>query len=170
MWNARLDDSQTGIKTSRRNINNLKYAEMIPQIWYHLNGRKWRGTKEPLDESERREWKSWFDIQHYKNSDHHILYHHVIVNRRGKSGSYDRFIFLAFKITVGGDHEIKRYLLPGRKAVTKLDSILESRDITLPTKVHLAKCQLLSHVQCFETPWTLAPQAALSMGFSRQEH
>ena len=51
------------------------------------------------------------------------------------------FIFLGSKITADGDcsHEIKRHLLPGRKAVTNLDSILKSRDITLPTKVHLVK-------------------------------
>ena len=51
------------------------------------------------------------------------------------------FIFLGFKITVDGDrsHEIKRHLFPGRKAMTNLDSILKSRDITLPTKVHTVK-------------------------------
>ena len=51
------------------------------------------------------------------------------------------FIFLGSKITADGDcsHEIKRHLLLGRKAMTKLDSILKSRDITLPTKVHLVK-------------------------------
>ena len=51
------------------------------------------------------------------------------------------FIFLGFKITVDGDcsHEMKRHLLLGRKAITNLDSILKSRDITLPTKVYLVK-------------------------------
>ena len=51
------------------------------------------------------------------------------------------FIFLSSKITADGDcsHEIKRYLLLGRKAMTNLDSILKSRDITLPTKVHQVK-------------------------------
>ena len=54
------------------------------------------------------------------------------------------FIFLGSKITVDGDccHEIKRYLLLGRKAMTNLDSILKSRDITLPTKVHLVKAMV----------------------------
>ena len=54
------------------------------------------------------------------------------------------FIFLGSKITVDGNcsHEIKRHLLPGRKAVTNLDSILKSRDITLPTKVHLVKAMV----------------------------
>ena len=55
------------------------------------------------------------------------------------------FIFLGFKITAGGDcsHEIKRCWLLGRKAMTNLDSILKSRDITLPTKVHLVRAVLL---------------------------
>ena len=56
-----------------------------------------------------------------------------------------KFIFLGSKITSDGDcsHEIKRHLLPGRKAVTNLDSIFKSRDITLPTKVHLVKSMVL---------------------------
>ena len=60
------------------------------------------------------------------------------------------FIYLGSKITADGDcsHEIKRHLLPGRKAVTNLDSILKSKDITLPTKVHLVKAMVfpVSHV------------------------
>ena len=52
MRNAGLDEAQAGIKTAGRNINNLRYA-VTPY------GRKWRGTKKPLDESERGEWKSW---------------------------------------------------------------------------------------------------------------
>ena len=62
-----------------------------------------------------------------------------MANRSGKSGS-SAFIFLGSKITAGGDcsHEIKRHLLLGRKAMTNLDSILKSRDITLPTKVYVA--------------------------------
>ena len=59
MWNARLDESQTGIKTAGRNINNLRYAGDN-----HSNGRKWKETKEPLDEGERGEWKSWLKTQH----------------------------------------------------------------------------------------------------------
>ena len=60
------------------------------------------------------------------------------------NGNSDRFIFLGSKITADGDcsHEIKRCLLLGRKAVTNLDSILKSRDITLPTKVHLVKAMV----------------------------
>ena len=61
-----------------------------------------------------------------------------MTNRRGKSGSSDRFYFLGSKITADSDcsHEIKRCFYLGRKAMTNLDSILKSRDITLPTKIH----------------------------------
>ena len=62
-------------------------------------------------------------------------------NRRGKVEALTDFIFLGFKITADGNcsHEIKRRLLLGRKAMTNLDGILKSRDITLPKKVHLVK-------------------------------
>ena len=67
------------------------------------------------------------------------------------------FIFLGSKITADGDcsHEIKRCLLLGRKAVTNLDSILKSRDITLPTKVHLVKAMVLSVVTNGYESWTI---------------
>ena len=108
------------------------------------------------------------------------------------------FIFGGSKITADGDcsHEIKRYLLLGRKVMTNLDSIFKSRDIPLPTKVHLVKAMVfpvvmygceswtikkaeseievkvksLSRVQLLGTPWTAAHQAPPSMGFSRQEY
>ena len=69
-----------------------------PQIcrWYHSNGRKWRRAKEPPDECERGEWKSWLKTRHLKNQDHGIQSHHFKANRRGKSGSSDRFYFLEF--------------------------------------------------------------------------
>ena len=62
MWNAGLDESQAGIKIAGRNINNLMYADDTT-----LNGKKWRGTKEPLDEGKRREWENWLKTQHSKN-------------------------------------------------------------------------------------------------------
>ena len=64
-----------------------------------------------------------------------------MTNRGGNNGNSRGFIFLGWKITADGDcsHEIKRYLLLGRKAMTNLESILKSRDITLPTKVCLVK-------------------------------
>ena len=67
------------------------------------------------------------------------------------------FIFLGFKITADGDciHEIKRHLFLGRKAVINLDSILKSRDITLPTKVHLVKAMVFSVVMFGCESWTI---------------
>ena len=67
------------------------------------------------------------------------------------------FIFLGFKITADGDysHEIKRHLLLGRKVMTNLDSILKSRDITLPTKVHLVKAMVFPVVIYGSESWTL---------------
>ena len=67
-----------------------------------------------------------------------------MANRWGNNGTVTGFIFLGSKITADGDcsHEIQRCLLLGRKAMTNLDSILKSRDITLPTKVHLVKAMV----------------------------
>ena len=76
-----------------------------------------------------------------------------MANRWGNNGNHDRFYFFGSKIIADGDcsHEIKRYLLLGRKAVTNLDSILKSRDIALPTKVHLVKAGFSSsHVWMWE--------------------
>ena len=67
------------------------------------------------------------------------------------------FIFLGSKITADGDysHEIKRRLLLGRKAMRKLDSILKSRDITLPTKIHIVKAMVFPVVMCGCESWTI---------------
>ena len=67
------------------------------------------------------------------------------------------FIFLGSRITADGDcsHEIKRYLLLGRKVMTKLDSIFKSRDITLPTKVHLVKAMIFPVVMYGCESWTI---------------
>ena len=67
------------------------------------------------------------------------------------------FIFLGSKITVDGDcrHEIKRHLLPGKKATTNLNGILKSRDIILPTKVHIVKAMVFPVVMCGCDSWTI---------------
>ena len=96
-------------------------------------GRKRRGTKESLDESERGESKSWLKTQHSENEYHGIQSHHFMANRWGNNGNSDRLYFLGLKNHCC--HEIKRHLLLGRKAMANIDSILKSRDITLPTKV-----------------------------------
>ena len=112
--------------------------------WHHPTGRKWRETKEPRDEGERGEWKSWLKTQHSKNKDHGIG---PIISWQidgEKMVTMTEFIFLGSKITEDGDcsHEIKRPLLLGRKAMTNLDRILKSRDITLLKKVHLVKAMV----------------------------
>ena len=83
-------------------------------------------------------------MQHSKNEDHGIWSQHFIANRWGNKGNSDKFTFLVFKITADGDcsHEIKRCFLLGRKVMTNLDSILKSRDINLPIKVHLVKAMV----------------------------
>ena len=136
MWNARLDESQAGIKIARRNINNLKICRR-----YHSNGRKWRGTKEPLDESKRGEWKNWLKTQHLKNEDHGIWSHHFMANRWKTMETLSDFIFLGPKISADGDcsHEIKRRLILGRKPVMNLDNRLKSKDITFLTKLHVGQ-------------------------------
>ena len=78
-------------------------------------------------------------------------------NRWGNSGKSVRLYFWGSKITADGDcsHEIKRCLLLGRKALTNLDSILKSRDITLPTKVHLVKAMVFPVVMYGCESWTI---------------
>ena len=78
-------------------------------------------------------------------------------DRQGSSGNSDRLSFGGFKITADGDfsHEIKRCLLLGRKVMTNLDSILKSRDITLPTKVHIIKAVVFPVVMYGCESWTI---------------
>ena len=81
-----------------------------------------------------------------------------MTNRLGNNGNMrDFFLWEASKITVDGDcsHEIQRLLLPGRRAITNLDSILKSRDITLPTKVHLVKAMVSPVVMYRWDSWTV---------------
>ena len=80
-----------------------------------------------------------------------------MANRWGNSGNSGRFDFLGSKITSDGDcsHEIKRHLLHGRKVMTNLDSLLKSRDITLPTKVHLVKAMVFPVVMYGCESWTV---------------
>ena len=86
-----------------------------------------------------------------------IRSHHFMANRRGKNGNSYRLYFWGSKITADGDysHEIKRCLLLGRKVMTNLDSILKSRDITLPTKVRLVKAMVFPVVMYGCTSWTI---------------
>ena len=80
-----------------------------------------------------------------------------MANRWGNNGNSDRLYFLGVQITVDGDcsHEIKRHLLLGRKVMTKLDSILKSTNVTLPTKVHLVKALIFPVVMYGYESWTI---------------
>ena len=80
-----------------------------------------------------------------------------MANRWGKVEAVTDFIFLGFKITVDGDysHEIKRPLVLGRKAMTNLESILKSRDITLPTKIHTVKDVVFPIIMYGCVSWTI---------------
>ena len=125
-------------------------------IWHHPYGRKWR-TKEPLDESERGKWKSWLKTQHSKTK---IMSSGPITPSQIDGETMEivtDFIFLGSEITADGDcsHEIKRRLLLGRKVMTNLDSILKSRDITLPTKVRLVKDMVFPVVMYGCESWTI---------------
>ena len=119
MRNAGLEEAQAGIKIARRNINNRLCR------WHHPYGRKWRGTKEPREESEKVGLK--LNIQKTK-----IMASSLITSWQIDGQTVETvadFIFLGSKITADGDccHEIKRHLLLGRKVMTNLDSILKSR-------------------------------------------
>ena len=83
--------------------------------------------------------------------------HHFMGNRWGNRGNSGILYFGGSKITADGDcsHEIKRHLLLGRKVMTKLDSILKSRDITLSTKVHLVKAMAFPAVMSRYESWTI---------------
>ena len=125
--------------------------------WYHPYGRKRRRTKELLDESERGEWKIGLKLNIRKTK--------VMASGPITSWEIDveteetvaDSIFLCPQITADGDCslEIKRHLLLGRKCMTNLDSILKSRDITLPTKVHLVKAMVFPMVIYGCESWTV---------------
>ena len=122
------------------------------------NGRKQRGTKEPLDEGERGECKSWLETQHSKNKDHGIRSHHSMRNRLGKNWNSDRLYFLGLHNLfrqLTWNYEIKRCLLLGRKTMTNLDIILKSRDITLLTEVHIVKAVVFPVVIYRCESWTI---------------
>ena len=133
---------------------NIVYIHILSHISY---GRKWRGTKEPLDESERGEQKSWLKTQHSENYHHGI---HPITSWEidGEMVETVRdFIFGGSKLTADGDysHEIKRCLFLARKVMTNLDSLLKSRDNSLSTKVHPVKAMIFPVVMFGCESWTI---------------
>ena len=126
MRNAGLDKAQAGIKIARRNINNLRHADDTTLV---AESEELKSLLMKVkEESEKIGLK--LGIQKTK-----IMASGPITSWQIDGERVSGFIFLGSKITADGDcsHEIKRYLLFGRKAMTNLDSILKSRDITLPT-------------------------------------
>ena len=119
-------------------------------------GRKWRGTNEPLDESERGEWKSCLKLNIKKLRSWHQI-HHFMANRWGNNGNSVRLYFGGTKITADGScsHEIKKHFLLERKAMTNLDRIMKSRDITLLTRVRLVKAMVFPVVRYGCDSWTI---------------
>ena len=152
MRNAGLDEAQAGIKIARRNTNNLKYVDdttLMAEIEEELKSL----LMKVKEKSEKVGLK--LNIQKMK-----IMASDSITSWQIDGETVETvadFIFLGSKITADSDcsHEIKRRLLLGRKALTNLDSILKSRDITLPTKVHLVKAMVFPVVMYGCESWTI---------------
>ena len=152
MRNAGLDESQARIKTVGRNINNLRYADDTTLVAESEEELKSLLMK-VKEESEKAGLK--LNIQKMK-----IMASSPIISWQIEGGKMETgadFIFLGSKIIVDGDcsHEIKRCLLLGRKAMANLDSILKSRDITLPAKVHIVKAMFFPVVMDGCESWTI---------------
>ena len=147
-----LEEAQTGIKIAGRNINNLRYADDTTLMAESEEELKSLLMK-VKEESEKVSLK--LNVQKTK----------IMASGRIASWEIDGetmetvadFIFLGSKITTGGvcSHEIKRHLLLGRKVMTYLDSILKSRDITLPTRVCLVKAMVFPVVKYVCKSWTI---------------
>ena len=138
MRNAGLEEAQAGIKIAGRNINHFRYADDTTLMAESEKELKSLLMKVKV-ESEKVGLK--LNIQKTK-----IMVSGPIISWQIDGEMVADFIFVGSKITENGDrsHEIKRYLLLGRKVVTNLDSILKSRDITLPTQVRLVKAMVFS--------------------------
>ena len=139
MRNVRLEEAQAGIKSPRRYINNLKYADDTTLM--AVSKEKLKSLlMQVKEESERAGLK--LNIQRTKIMASGPITSWQIDGETVKTVT--DFIFLGSKITADGDcsHEINRCLLLGRKVMTSLDSIFQYRDITLPTKVRLVKAMV----------------------------
>ena len=151
MRNAGLEETQAGIKIGGRNINNLRYADDTTLM--AESEEELKSLLKVKEESEKVGLK--FNIQKMK-----IMASGPITSWQIDGETVETvsdFILGGSKITVDSDcsHEIKRRLLLGRKITTNLDSILKSRDITLPTKVRLVKAMVFPVVMYGCESWTL---------------
>ena len=152
MRNARLDEAQAGIKNAGRNIKNLRYADDTTLMVESEKELK-RLLMKVNEESEKAGLK--LNIEKTK-----IMASGPITSWQiegEKVEAVTDFIFLGSKITADGDynHEIKRCLLLGRKAMTNLGSVLKNKDITLPTKVCIVKAMVFSVVMHGCERWTI---------------
>ena len=149
MRNAGQEEAQAGIKISGRNMNNLRYADDTTFMAESEEELKSLVMK-VKEESEKVGLK--LNIQKTK-----IMASGPITSWQTDGETVADFIFLGPKITADDDcsNEIKRYLLLGREGMTNLDSILKSRDITLPTKVHLVKAMVFPVVMYGCENWTV---------------
>ena len=152
MWNVGLDEAQAGIKIAGRSINNLRYADNTTLIAESEEELKSLLLK-VKEENEKAGLK--LNIQRTK-----IMASSPVTSWQIDGETMETvtdFIFLGSKITADGDcsHELKRHLLLGRKVMTNLDSIFKSRDITLPTKVHLVKAMIFPVVMNGCESWTI---------------
>ena len=139
MWNAGLDESQAGIKFAGRNINNLRYADDMT-----LMAESEEELKSLLMKVKEESEKTGLRLNIQKSK---IMATGPITSWQmggEKVEALTDFLFLSSKITADGDcsHEIQKHLLLGMKTMTNTDSVLNSRDITLPTKVHLVKAMV----------------------------
>ena len=151
MRNVGLDEAQAGIKFARRNINNLRYTDNMT----HMAESK-EELKTLLMKVEEESEKVGLKLNIQKTN---IMASGLITTWLIDEETMERvrdFILGGSKITVDGDcsHEIKRGLLLGRKVMANLDRIIKSRDIILPTKVHLVKAMVFPVVMCGYESWT----------------
>ena len=149
MRNAGLEEAQAGIKIAGRNINNLRYANDIT-----LMAESEEELKSLLMKVKVKSEKVGLKLNIQKTK---IMASGPITSWQIDGETMADFIFLGSKTTADGDcsHEIKRRLLLGRKVMTNLDSILKSRDITLPTKVRLVKAMVFPVVMYGCESWTV---------------
>ena len=152
MRNAGLDKEQAGIKIARRNINNLRYADDTI-----LTAESEEELKSLLMKVKEESEKVGLKLSIQKTK---IMASGPITSWQIDGETMERvvdFNFLGSKITADGDCscEIKRRLLLERKVMTNLDSILKSRDVTLPTKVHLVKAMVFPVIMYGCESWTI---------------
>ena len=149
MRNAGLDEAQAGIKIAGRNINNLRYRDDTT-----LMAESEEELKSLLLKVKEKSEKVGLKLNIQKTK---IMASGPITSWQIDGETMGDSIFGGSKITADADcsHEIQRRLLLGRKVMTNLDSILKSRDITLPTKVCLVKAMVFPVVMCGCESWTI---------------